>query len=237
MLTPALQARLLNPSQPIGGQLLAILRDRIVRGDLAPGVRLSEAGVAAEFQVSRQPVREVFIKLAEIGLLEVRPQRGTVVPKISVDMVLDVRFVREAIEAEVVKLAAERFESRDIARLDELIWAQRRTTGVQDFMELDDLFHRTLAEGVGRSHAWHVIEALKAQLDRVRYLSLQQFPKTLLIAQHARIVDTIRAGSSADAEAAMRRHLNKIVDDLPKIAADHPGFFEGASESRLAKTG
>lgn len=216
----------LNSGQPLGAQLMAMLRARIIRGELAPGTRLSEAGIAAELQISRQPIREAFIKLAEEGLLEIRPQRGTVVPKISLRMVEDARFIREAIEADVVKIAAQQFDADRIATLDRLLLEQARTESVEDFITLDDQFHRHLAEGVGRSHAWHVIEALKAQLDRVRYLSVQQFPKDKLVEQHASIVDAIRTHDPAQAEAAMRTHLGAIISDLPKIASERAEFFE-----------
>ncbi|MGZ9810782.1 GntR family transcriptional regulator [Pseudoroseicyclus sp. H15] len=216
----------LNDSQPIGGQLFDKLRLRIVRGELVPGTRLSEAGVAAEFNVSRQPVREVFIRLAEEGLLEIRPQRGTIVPKISRRMVEDARFVREAIEADVVRLAARNMHAADIDELRALVALQQKAEDIPAFIELDDGFHRLLAEGVGRVHAWHVIEGLKAQLDRVRYLSLQRFPKAKLIAQHSAIVEAIATGEPTAAEAAMRRHLNTIVDDLPIIAGENETHFE-----------
>src|SRR5690606_41130352 len=64
----------LDQSAPLGPQLYRILRQRIISVDLAPGSRLSEAEIAATYELSRQPVREAFIKLAEEGLLEVRPQ-------------------------------------------------------------------------------------------------------------------------------------------------------------------
>lgn len=216
----------INDSQPLGSQVLAILRGRIIRGDTPPGTRLSEAGLAAELGISRQPIREAFIKLAEEGLLEIRPQRGTVVPKISAARVEDARFVREAIEADVVRLAARDFDATRIRQLDDLLLAQRRCTDLQGFFELDDQFHRLLAQGVGRAHAWTVIEALKAQLDRVRHLSLRQFPKDNLVEQHAAIVAAIRAGDPAAAEGVMRLHLRAIISDLPRIAAERAEFFE-----------
>lgn len=216
----------LDASQPIGVQLFQYLRGRIIRGEYPPGTRLSEAGVASELRISRQPVRETFIKLAEDGLLEVRPQRGTMVPKISARMVEDTRFIREAIEADVIKLAARTFGADELEGLDDLIAEQKQARTTPEFVELDDRFHRALAEGVGRGHAWHVVEALKAQLDRVRYLSLQQFPKDALIEQHIAVVEAVRAGDVEAAEQAMRLHLRMITKDLPQIAAEHRDYFE-----------
>ncbi|WP_424930358.1 GntR family transcriptional regulator [Amaricoccus tamworthensis] len=215
----------LDAGQSIGPQIHALLRARIVRGDLEPGARLSESGIAARFGVSRQPVREVFIKLADEGLLEIRPQRGSVVPRISREKVENVRFVREAVEADVVRLAAILFTNEQKDVLDGMLTEQENATDQNEFMALDDAFHRFLAEGIGRSHAWSVVEAQKVQLDRVRYLSLQRFPTAALIEQHGAIIRAIQAGNAKEAEKIMREHLRMVLDDLPKIAERNAEFF------------
>jgi len=97
-------------------------------------------------------------------------------------------------------------------------------------MALDERFHRMLAEAAGKARAWSVVEMLKAQMDRVRYLSLQQFPVQKLVDQHAAIVEAIASGDGARAEAAMRGHLREILTDLPAIAAGRPQFFEAPAE-------
>lgn len=222
--------RKLDESVPIGSQLFSILRAQIVRVELAPGVQLSETAIAADFRVSRQPVREVFIKLAEEGLLEIRPQRGSFVPKISITKVEDARFVREAVEADVVKLAAERFDKTQAAELSRCLDAQMHTDDVIKFIELDDRFHRMLAVGSGHAHAWRVVETQKAHLDRVRHLSVNQFPKSALIDQHAEIVQAVRASDPAKAEEVMRRHLQMVSADIPKIAEAYPDFFDSAPQ-------
>lgn len=220
--------RLVDMTSAVGPQLFRALREKIVNNDLLPGVRLSEADVAASFGVSRQPVRETFIKLAEEGLVEVRPQRGTFVRKISTSAVMDARFVREAIEADVVKLVAVQADAALISELNGLLAAQR---GVADsdpkaFIPLDDTFHRTLAEAAGKANAWRVIEGMKSQMDRVRQLSTRQFPLARLIGQHEAVVKAIAAQDPAAADAAMRDHLRGILSDLPVIRQSLPEFFD-----------
>lgn len=211
----------------VGPQLYAILRQRIIRNEVAPGARLSESEIAALFAVSRQPVREAFIKLAEEGLIEVRPQRGSFVRKISTGAVMDARFVREAIEADIVKVLAAAPDKALVRDLRRQLGEQK--TVVKDpirFIQLDERFHRTLAEGAGKVHAWDVVEGVKAQMDRVRHLSVRRFPMADLIEQHRAIVDAIDAGDVDRVEAAMRGHLRAILTDLPEIERDNPDFFE-----------
>jgi DNA-binding GntR family transcriptional regulator len=215
---------------PVGPQIHIGLRQRIIRGDIPPGTALSEAEIARRFSISRQPVREAFIKLAEEGLLEVRPQRGTFVRKISKTAVMDARFVREAIEANITRELAVKADAGLVARLRKLLVAQKAVPAgeLYDFMRLDEEFHRTLADAAGRLYGWKVIEEVKLQMDRVRYLSLRSFPQAKLIRQHAGIVDAIEKASPDEAERRMREHLRLILDDLPSIEAQHPEFFAPA---------
>ncbi len=66
---------------------------------------------------------------------------------------------------------------------------------------------------------------MKAQMDRVRFLSSRHFPVDRLIDQHRALVAGIRAGDAPRAEAAIRTHLRGILDDLPVIRADCPDYF------------
>ena len=94
------------------------------------------------------------------------------------------------------------------------------------FMRLDERFHETLAKAAGKPFAWSVIRDIKFQMDRVRYLSAQQFPLGKLLDQHTEIVDAIAARNADRSEAAMRKHLREILIDLPKVDKQHPGYFE-----------
>lgn len=229
MMTERKPAVSLDPRSAVGPQIYRLLRERIIRNDLEPGARISESEIAANYAVSRQPVREAFIKLAEDGLVEIRPQRGTFVCKISIPAVMDARFVREAIEADIVKVLAanpdDALERELRSQLDE----QQRVAGRDSvrFIALDERFHRSLAEAAGKSHAWNVLENVKVQMDRVRHLATKRFPMEALVEQHRAIVDAIAAGDVRAAESAMRNHLRTILTDLPEVARDRPEFFVG----------
>lgn len=208
-------------------QLYAALRAAIIDNDLNPGARISEAEVAQRYGISRQPVREAFISLANEGLLEVRPQRGTFVAKISLPAVMDARFVREAVEADIVKLLAQAPDMALVADLRAQLLRQQEIVGgsARDFMDADETFHRTLAEGAGKGNAWRVVVEMKAQMDRVRFLSSMHFPVDRLIAQHRDVVDAIAAADPVRAEQAMRLHLQGILTDLPVIKQERPEYF------------
>jgi DNA-binding GntR family transcriptional regulator len=228
----------LDSHEPIGAQIFRALRQAIFVGQMVPGTPLSEKEVSDMFHVSRQPVREAFIKLAEAGVLQVLPQRGTFVRKISPRRVREGRFIREAIETAVARKAAESITDDQLLQLGENLRDQKLAAKVNDtarFLALDEAFHYSIAQSIDCIAAWETIQDIKAQMDRVRYLSLPEVsPLDLLIRQHAKIVSALRAHDPAAAEQAMRAHLREILVSLGPVAARNPDWFDPDEPERVS---
>ncbi len=222
-------AKLNDAPRTMGQKVHDTLKQAIVQLQLRPGNLLSEKDIADQFGVSRQPVREAFIKLADEGLVEIRPQRGTFVVMISRREVENARFIREAIEVAIVRKAAEGIDRDSLDLIEDSLIAQRRAMERGDtvaFLLQDEVFHRELARSVDCEHAWQVVEKLKSQMDRVRYLSMPlATPIETLITQHMAIFEAVRARRGDQAEEVMRQHLSEILKSLPKIAEEHSDIF------------
>src|SRR5215218_9937228 len=205
------------------------LRRLIIALELPPGSRLSEQDIAERHGVSRQPVREALIGLARTRLVEIQPQRGTTVVKISVRKMMEARFVREAIETAVVRLACASFDQQSRGRINDLLEMQEQAAQRDDhdaFQRYDELFHIALAEGAGCPLAWEAVQDIKAHMDRVCQLTLPS-PEAMLplIEHHRAIMAAIDAQEEDSAAEAMRRHLTEILRALPRIEAEHPELF------------
>jgi GntR family transcriptional regulator, rspAB operon transcriptional repressor len=223
-----------NSAEPVSRRVYRELRSAIVMMRFTPGQALSEQEVASQLGVSRQPVREAFIKLSEAGMVVVRPQRGTYVVKISARRVLDAQFVRSAVERAVVRKACTDLSASGLAELRALIAEQRLTISPPDpsrFHLLDESFHRTLAARAGCEYAWRVVEDCKAQMDRVRYLSLaHSAPFDRLIAQHTGVLDAVEARNADLAETLLGEHVHQMLGSLPDLAKSFPEVFEADVE-------
>jgi DNA-binding GntR family transcriptional regulator len=210
-------------------RVVGALRDEIITMALKPGDVISESDIAARYGVSRQPVREAFIRLAQLGLLLIRPKRATVVKKISPDGVRQSRFIRESIEVEIVRRVAAQPGAEAQGELEALLGEQEEASLADDhrrFHELDELFHRTLARLAGVEYAWQLIDDHKMQLDRVRYLTLGVSSSQRAIAEHRGIIAAVVAADPLAAEAAMRSHLARAEVLLAQTIADFPEYFE-----------
>ncbi|HEY4466450.1 MAG TPA: GntR family transcriptional regulator [Klebsiella sp.] len=219
----------LNPTQPVNQQIYRILRRDIVHCQIPPGTPLSEKEVSVRFDVSRQPVREAFIKLAENGLIQIRPQRGSYVNKISLSQVRNGCFVRQAIECAVVRRAAGMVNDEQLYQLEQNLNQQRTAVEHQqltDFFQLDDEFHQKLSQIADCQLAWDTVENIKATIDRVRYMSLDHVtPPDMMLRQHYDIFQPLAARNPDEVEKAMSLHLQEISESVLLVRQENSDWF------------
>lgn len=181
------------------------------------------------FDVSRQPVREAFIKLAENGLIQIRPQRGSYVNKISMTQVRNGCFVRQAIECAVVRRAGTMINDEQLYQLEQNLNQQRVAVERQqlnDFFQLDDEFHQKLSLIADCQLAWDTIENIKATIDRVRYMSLDHVtPPDMLLRQHLDIFQALEKRDLDAVEKAMNIHLHEISESVLLIRQENSEWF------------
>lgn len=215
----------------ITDQVFDVLYQRVVNLTLPPGSRLSEAEVAAQMGVSRQPVRDAFYRLSQLGFIQIRPQRATTVTVISEEAVLRAYFIRAALEEAVMRDAAQILTPEDHDALAQLIQQQLATLerGTNDeFHDLDDRFHRLICEAAGLEFVWALVKENKGHMDRARFLSLS-FGAPRVVDEHAEILDALRQRDGERAAAAVRVHLSQIRSIIGRLKQDRPEMFEASA--------
>lgn len=198
--------------------------------ELKPGTKISEVEVAKHFDVSRQPVREAFIRLSNMGLLVVRPQRATIVRKISRKEVADARFVRAAIEVEVVRTACEQFSTSHCAAFEQNLEQQRLTVEPNDFnrfRELDAEFHKLLCGCAGSELAYKTIQESKAQVDRLCAMSLSRPTEFKEVYEdHVQMYELLKRGDVESLISLMRKHLSRLDTTIAEANLSNEDYFE-----------
>lgn len=218
----------ITPDTPAGPQLYQMLRHRVLTGDLRPGERLSESEIAQVYGVSRQPVREAFIRMAGDGLIEIRPQRGSYIRRISRREVQAAQMIRESVEVEILRLAITGGPpglGQDL--LNQIVFQQDAAVRRDHdrFFMLDDEFHHMLARAVGREAVSAGIEGLNSQMNRLRYLNTRRADLSITIEDHRMIAQSIVSGDVEAGTQAMRLHMHRALDDLPIIRQAQPDYF------------
>jgi len=205
------------------------LYNEIVNLDILPGSKMSEAEVSKRFGVSRQPVRDAFKRLGGLELLEIRPQRATSVRLFSIKEIENTRFLRLAVELELVELACVNWTPEFARKFRVNLDAQDEALedgDAETLHRLDYEFHKLFCEVAGRPMAFETIEGCKRKVDRLCLLSLAHIEGgTAVIQDHKAIFEAVDSGDIAASRACTRHHLNRLNDTIAEIYETHADFF------------
>lgn len=197
---------------------------------LRPGAKISEAEIAARFEVSRQPVRDAFSRLENLDLLLIRPQRATEVKRFSNRAIVKSRFVRASVEAEVLRRAAVQCGAKEAKKLDTSLRLQQIIVENEDFEAFsakDYQFHKMLCEIAGVDFAFDVIRSEKNKLDRLCVLEHSRGDRlSQLLKDHEEIAENIKNGQPEKAVEAGMLHLSRLDATISQILQDHADYFE-----------
>lgn len=202
----------------------------IVTLKLEPGTRMSEVEVASQFNISRQPVREAFIRLSNMRLLEVRPQKATLVRKISRSHILNSRFIRTAVEVEVVRRACASNTELDIVSFDNNLALQKQSVAnmnVDEFHDLDYAFHHLICRAGEAEFAFETISSNKVHVDRLCMIQLSSQPALSEVREdHAEIYDLLKKRNEAGTIKLIRHHLSRLDQTFNAARESHSDYFE-----------
>lgn len=212
-----------TPSPTIGNQITDILRDAIVRGDIEPGSKLSEPKLAAEYQVSRGPLREAIRRLETMKLVTHIPRGGVRVITLDLPKVVEIYHVREALEGKAAALAARNISQEGIDKLKQLLAMAEEhmlTSGgtyIQADADID--FHYQVIQASGNQTLIQTLcEELYYLLRMYRYrASLQPHRAKKAFEEHQHLVSALEDRDEQLAEIVMRKHIIRARENIEKL--------------------
>lgn len=219
------------PRGHVGRGVYETLRTAVLDCTFLPGMALSEQAVSEQLMVSRAPVREAFRQLANEGLLETQPQRGTFVARLNEARIADAIFVREAIECRAAELAA-KAPLAQRRTLVQIVKRQAAASAKADYaahLAADEEFHHQVLVLAGHPHAWGALRLARTGMNRIRHLAIPAVRSDRIAIDHHRlIVDAVIAGDARAASRHMREHVQSPLDFLQQIRRRYPEYFEDA---------
>ncbi len=217
-----------NRKHLVTPQIYDLLREAIVLLRFLPGQQINEKAIAKQLGVSRTPIREALLRLEEDGLVEIFPQKGTYISKISIEAVYESQFIRETIECATVKYVVNNGTDELFEKIYKINEEYRNSLKIKDqilFFRLDENFHRTIANFCYKRRLWGVINFVKSDMDRVRLLSLKVPQRPFeVIQEHEKIYDYIFNRDESGAVKAMQYHLNYIFKEIENVQKNYPDF-------------
>jgi DNA-binding GntR family transcriptional regulator len=206
-----------------------VVRDAIVRLELAPGEEIDKAALCERLNVSRFPVSEALGKLADEGFVEILPQRGTRVRRINLADCREAMFIRKALEANVIRKVAARSGFALLDELNDNLKRARRAMKDDDrvtFHTLDLGLHDTLIDALGYDRVRMAVYAARAKLDRLRLFLCTPERQASTLAEHETIVAALAKRDGDAAAEAMEVHLDNVMLELTRFRPEHPDAFE-----------
>lgn len=207
-------------------ELSEIIEEQIATGIRQPGSRLDEQELAAEFGVSRTPIREALIQLAAAGLIDMRPRRGAVVADVGPARLCEMFEVMAELEAMCGRLAARRISAAEQNALQEAhraCEAARDAQNPDEYYRLNEVFHRVLYTASHNEFLAEQAIALHRRLRPYRRLQLRVRNRMQTsYSEHQAIVDAILAGDGELAAERLRGHVavqgERFVDLVSSLA-------------------
>lgn len=203
-----------------------VLRDRIVKGEIVSGEKLSESNLAKEFGISRTPIREALKKLESRRLLSYEQNKGMVVPTLDSQSVSELFVMREMMESTAASLAAKYATDEEIGILKDLVNEDWLRIGEPTVLaKTNKLFHRTINQIAHNNFLIDLSSILDESLSllgKTTLLDKDRAEKTLH--QHQEIVEAIEKRDHKKAEETAREHVKSAYRARLRVILDSEMF-------------
>jgi DNA-binding GntR family transcriptional regulator len=197
------------------------LKQAILAGKLAPGDKLAEEKLTASLKVSRVPLREALRRLEAEGYVSFLPNEQVVVSKPTVEEIEDYYSIASVLEGLAARLAVERAQPEEVARLRELhqlLKEAYKGKNTEGYFEANSQFHRFIAELAGNERLYRLIDQMRREIRKTRIVALN-VPQRLdySMREHDQIMDAFLKKNPELAEAMVIKHLQNHMEALKRV--------------------
>lgn len=211
-----------RPARTSAEEIRHSLAARIISGELLPGTALDETGLAAEFAVSRTPIREALRLLRASGLVDQRPHASAVVAKpddATLAGMFEVMSYLEALSAGLSSAMMSVGERQVLSSLHAEMAGFVRDGNIARYVEANEAFHSLIYDGAHNGYLSELCRSTRQRLQpfrRAQFSSLGRLGRSH--EEHTKVVAAILCGDRQGAEAAMRSHISTVEHSYQSIA-------------------
>lgn len=208
---------------------LRVIKENIISLELEPKSRVNDRELAAQLGLSRTPVREALLELAKVDIVQMYPQRASIIAPIDYDIMEEAYAMREILECAVVERCCQMASPEELKPLEENLKLQEfylENRAADKLMELDDEFHRKLFVAAKMPHVHSLMGNITIHFDRVRHLSYQTVKEVKTVSAHRAILDAVLRRDSKEAVELMCRHLRNYTVEKEELIRCYPQYFK-----------
>lgn len=209
-----------------------ILKENIMNLSLKPGEEISEIEIGEALNVSRTPVREAIVKLKEEKLINVFPQKGSLVSRMNLKLIEEAAFLREICDKEILKIVCQEKDKETLLKeLKKNLEYQRIAVeydeNTYEFFRLDNLFHELIYTHCNKMNIWKAIKRLSTHYDRLRLFdTLEKMNFLEIISQHEGIISVLENEEKEKVDYIIENHLFNFKKILNIFRKKFPNYFD-----------
>lgn len=205
------------------------IRQSIVQFELLPGAFIDKAEICKSLGFSRQPVTTALSRLEREGLVEILPQRGSYVTRLSLSIIVENVSIQAALEAFAVQALARHPRPEIVATLASIVRSMEGAVAAADaaaFADLEQSFHRTIAAGTGLPKLGDQVEVGLAAISRCLHVMPPDLAHlTQALDRYRGITAALQAGDGLGAATILSEHLERFRQDVEVQANARPEVF------------
>ncbi len=204
------------------------LKEKILYHHWKPGSSIREEAVAEEMEVSRTPVREALLRLADEGFIDIFPSKGTFVAKIDISLLREYGYMRHVVECDVLRhMAREKRPVEDCC--EEILLLQQlaiKRGDIKGYVKQDHAFHWQLFTLAGHGVLWPALETFYNHTIRYHMLDFETsgYLETS-IGEHKAIVKAIEAGEEKVLMDVLYQHHDFGLAEAQRLQQAYPDYF------------
>ena len=213
--------KLSENSKAAAERVASILRDRIVKGELAPLDRLVERRLSAELDVSRTPVREALKLLEADGLIEITLHRGALVSVFGPDEAVHLFDVISSLESLAAERLAATISPANLQELEDLhgtMLEHFRSDQISDYFDTNTLIHDVIVTGCGNPIVIETHRRLIARARRGRFMAIMHRDRLeQAVGEHEILMQAFRSQDPSVAAKIWKTHLLHTGETLAEV--------------------
>ena len=214
------------PRQSLGAAVVERLREKILSGELREGQQLRQDAIAAEFQISRIPVREALSHLGAEGLVTIVANRGAVVSALSPEEIMELFETRAVLECHLLRCAIPEMTNEDFQRAENILHdyeaSLEKDCEVGSWGSWNWNFHSALYAPANRPKMLSLVKDLNVNCDRYTRLHLVVTRDQHHAGQaHRNLLDVCKTKDPDLAAAALWRHITEAGQYLKELIKGH----------------
>lgn len=213
----------------------------IITLKLLPGEKISEIESSRKYNVSRTPIRDVFKRLEDNGLLEIRSQSGTFVTKINLSNISDLVFIRNSCEFSVLKEICGKLSDENLNFLYQKLEKQNalsKSKTLNDefaasYFTLDNEFHHYLYSLASKEGVLKLLNNDQPNFQRYRFITFlrDDFELKRLDEVHKNMVLALQNNDLDSLKSIVYNHNYSGLNGIDKVIQNHPDYFDIAKKA------